>query len=277
MHQPRRNSEAANMRVRCLHQKDAIEAFLQRDPFLHLYEIGDLDEFFWEHTTWYALKNVQSIQQLALLYTGSPLPVLIALTRENSELLEQLLRSLLHLLPRRFYAHFTCDIVRSLADDYHFHSHGLHYKMGLIDRAPVMTINASEVTALSLSDCDELMELYRTSYPSNWFEPRMLETGQYYGIRREQRLVAVAGVHVYSPQYQIAALGNVTVHPKWRQQGLGTLVCARLCQALIPIIKYIGLNVKADNIHAIRCYERLGFQSIATYEELLLNLKSTML
>jgi len=31
---------------------------------------------------------------------------------------------------------------------------------------------------------EELNALYRASYPGNWFEPRMLETGYYYGIRR---------------------------------------------------------------------------------------------
>jgi predicted GNAT family acetyltransferase len=33
------------------------------------------------------------------------------------------------------------------------------------------------------------------------------------------------------------------------------------------------LNVKADNAGAIRCYERLGFEYIATYEECALERK----
>lgn len=238
--------------------------------------MGDLDDFFWEHTTWYALKQDQSIQQLALLYTGSPLPVLLALTREAKSL-ENLLQSIVHLLPRRLYAHLSDTVVDVLADEYQIESHGLHYKMGLTERSRVLAIDTSDVVSLSISDCSDLLDLYRISYPGNWFEPRMLETEQYYGIRRNNQLVAVAGVHVYSQHYQIAALGNVTVHPELRGKGLGTIVCAGLCQELLSRIQYIGLNVSAANSAAIQCYERLGFQQVATYEEFLLTLKSIAL
>ena len=55
--------------------------FLRQNTFLHLYEIGDLDDFFWQYTTWYALKVQNQIQQLVLLYTGTPyLPTLVGLT-----------------------------------------------------------------------------------------------------------------------------------------------------------------------------------------------------
>jgi len=63
------------MQAICLHNKDEIEAFLRQDPFLHLYELGDLDDFFWHHTTWYALKDCESIQQLVLFTQVSPLLV----------------------------------------------------------------------------------------------------------------------------------------------------------------------------------------------------------
>jgi len=43
------------MKAVCLHDKSAIEQFLRRNTWLHLYELGDLDEFFWQYTTWYAL------------------------------------------------------------------------------------------------------------------------------------------------------------------------------------------------------------------------------
>ncbi|HAG98892.1 MAG TPA: GNAT family N-acetyltransferase, partial [Ktedonobacter sp.] len=49
----------------CLHDKQEIEAFLRGNIYLHLYEIGDLDDFFWQYTTWYAQKEEQSIAQVA--------------------------------------------------------------------------------------------------------------------------------------------------------------------------------------------------------------------
>ncbi|MFL5704574.1 MAG: GNAT family N-acetyltransferase [Ktedonobacteraceae bacterium] len=120
---------------------------------------------------------------------------------------------------------------------------------------------------MTVADLDELETFYADSYPGNWFDPRMLETGCYYGLRRNKQLASVAGIHVYSPRYKVAVLGNVTTHPDYRGQGLATAVCAKLCQALLRTVDYVGLNVKTDNLSAIKCYERLGFAPIATYEE----------
>jgi len=65
-----------------LHDKNEIEAFLRHNPWLHLYALGDLDEFFWPYTTWYAPKDSHQIKQLALLYTGTSLPVLLGLSED---------------------------------------------------------------------------------------------------------------------------------------------------------------------------------------------------
>jgi RimJ/RimL family protein N-acetyltransferase len=186
-----------------------------------------------------------------------------------------LLSSIMHLLPTRFYAHLSGDIATVFADDYHIESHGLHYKMALVDKTRPDTFDDSRVEPLSAADLHELEAFYNVSYPGNWFDPRMLETGCYYGIRgtHGRSLVSVAGIHVYSPQYRVAVLGNVTTHPDFRGRGLGTAACAKLCKELLREVDHVGLNVKADNDSAIACYERLGFERIATYEECSLELK----
>lgn len=260
------------MKMVYLHAKNEIEAFLHRHPWLHLYTLGDLDDFFWPYTTWYALKGPQQIKQLVLLYTGTPLPVLLGLTEEPSSMAE-LLRSIIHLLPKRFYAHLSGDVVSVLAADYQIPSHGIHYKMALTHPLHLDTINTFNVIPLSVSDGCDLEKLYHVSYPGNWFDLRMLETDYYFGLRRGAALVSVAGVHVYSQHYRVAALGNIATHPLFRCQRLGTSVCAKLCQALLPTVDYIGLNVKADNLSAISCYAKLGFERITTYEEYSLELK----
>ncbi len=261
------------MKVMSLHSQYEIAGFLRKNPFLHLYSLGDLDDFFWSYTTWYALKDRQQITQLALLYTGTLLPILLGLTEEPTDQMRELLQSILHLLPIRLYAHLSGDLATVFAHNYHVHLHGAHYKMGLMHKERVETIDTTRVVPLSTSDVDELEALYRLSYPGNSFDPRMLETGCYYGMRQGKELVSVAGIHVYSPRYKVAALGNVTTHSAYRGQGLATIVCAKLCQALLQTVDYIGLNVKADNLSAIHTYERLGFEYIATYEECALERK----
>jgi GNAT superfamily N-acetyltransferase len=257
----------------CLHDKQEIEAILRGNTYLHLYEIGDLDDFFWQYTTWYALKEQQRITQVALLYSGIGLPVLLGITEEPGDRMHALLSSINHLLPRRFYAHLSEGLASVFAHDYQIESLGIHYKMALVDKAPLDTVDDANVVPLTVADLPALETLYRASYPGNSFDPRMLETGCYYGMRDGRTIVSVAGIHVYSPRYRVAVVGNVTTHPDYRGRGLGTAVCARLCKELLRKVDHVGLNVKADNASAIASYVRLGFKRIAAYEEFSLELK----
>jgi ribosomal protein S18 acetylase RimI-like enzyme len=256
--------------VVCLHAKHEVEDFTRRNPLLYLYHLGDLDDFFWPHTTWLALRQGGEVRQLALLYTdlSMRIPTLLALADEPRSLMRDLLRALLPVLPRRFYAHLTEGLADAFADDYRNQCHGAFRKMGLTDPSRVAGVDASAAQALTTADLDDVLALYRASYPGNWFVPRMLETGCYFGIRRGRDLVSAAGVHVYAPQYKAAALGNITTHPDLRGQRLATTVTARLCQELLHAgIVHVGLNVKADNQSALACYQKLGFEHVADYGE----------
>jgi RimJ/RimL family protein N-acetyltransferase len=260
------------MRVEKLYDKARIEAFARRNPYRHLYELGDLDDFFWDQTVWYAaMGDSGEIHQLVLLYEDQTLPTLLAISEHSPGTMSQLLQAIVPNLPGRLYGHLSTEAVSALVQHYHVQPHGIHHKMGLVDRSLLATIETSDVVTLSTADLDDLSTLYRVSYPGNWFVPRMLETGLYQGIRREGRLVSVAGVHVYSPRYRVAALGNITTHPDWRGRGLGTRASAKLCKTLTNAgIEHIGLNVRADNVAALSCYERLGFRWAADYGESLL-------
>ncbi len=257
------------MSLLSLHNKDAIEPILRRNAPIHLYELGDLDDFFWPYTTWYALEEEGQIAEIALLYSALELPTLLAIT-ENLPAMGRLLELLLPILPRQFYAHLSGELSSILAGAYQIDSRGPHLKMALVDPSRLETVETSEVIPLSKTEAHELQALYHISYPGNWFDPRMLETGYYYGVRRDSRLVAVAGVHVYSPRYKVGVLGNVTTHPDYRGQGLAKTVCAKLCMELLKTVDIIGLNVMADNASAIATYRRLGFEVVGEYEEALL-------
>ena len=139
--------------------------------------------------------------------------------------------------------------------------------MALTKESLPSRIDTSRVIALSVSDLSEIVKLLKAAYPENWFDSRLLDTNQYYGIRESGTLVSVAGVHVYSRRYRVAALGSIATHPEHRGKGYGTTVTARVCKSLLREINHMGLNVKADNTSAIRCYEKLGFEAIDSYGE----------
>jgi ribosomal protein S18 acetylase RimI-like enzyme len=261
------------MRLVSLHAKDEIVGVLGRDPALHIYTLGDLDDFFWPYTTWYGFVDDSTIEAVVLLYHATQVPTLLALTEKPSAAMETLLRSVKRLLPKQIYAHLNPEYLPLLSSHYHVESHGLHRRMVLGNPAPVAAVDTRECVPLSATDLHEIQRLYAASYPGNWFDPRMLETGYYYGIRRNGELATVAGVHVYAPQYGVAALGNITTHPAFRGQGLATTVTAKVCQALLPTVDYIGLNVHLDNAGAIASYTKLGFEDIMVFEECMLTLK----
>jgi ribosomal protein S18 acetylase RimI-like enzyme len=264
------------MKAVCLHDKDTIETFLRGNVFLNIYSLGDLDDFFWPYTTWYELTDSTGIRAIALMYTGGSLPCLHALAEDDkANYTEELLRCLIPILPRRFDAHLISGSESILAELYHLLPYGRHDRMALMDKSLLANIDTSEVVGLSMSNLSEIMSLFETAYPGNYFEPRMLETKQYYGIRQSGKLVSVAGVHVYSARYRVAALGNITTHPDYRGQGYGRIVTARVCKSLLNEIDHIGLNVKSDNKSAIRCYEKLGFEAIGCFGEFEVELKTS--
>jgi predicted GNAT family acetyltransferase len=256
----------------CLHDKKEIERFLNKDVFLHIYSIGDLDNFFWPHTIWYGFISNGDIGAIALLYIGMSLPTLLALSNEH-DIMEQLLISIQHLLPDQFYAHFSPGLETVLSTTHYLESHGEHYKMALSDETLTSRYDFSGIVRLSMKDLTATQAVYKESYPDNWFDSRMLETNQYFGIIEGSRLVSIAGIHVYSPQYKVAALGNISTLPTHRNKGYGKRVTAKLCQSLIDEGIRVGLNVKSDNNAAIKCYQKIGFNKVASYEEFLVQRK----
>jgi ribosomal protein S18 acetylase RimI-like enzyme len=241
--------------LRSVHDRAELAALLRKDTALHAYELGDLDDFFWPWTTWYAAGEA-----LALIYHAQPVPTLLALGPHTPGLLAELVP----LLPRTFHAHLSPGAGAALAPAYtRAGDGGPHHKMALTG-APAGPAEGEPLTAADLA---ELTDLYARSYPGNWFDDRMLATGQYVGIRRAGRLVAVAGVHVWSPAYRVSAIGNVTTDAAHRGQGLAQRVTAALCHRLRETTDVITLNVKADNAAALAAYHRIGFAVIGDYEE----------
>ncbi|WP_406104051.1 GNAT family N-acetyltransferase [Micromonospora globbae] len=250
------------MPVRAEHDRTVLAGLLGADPVLHAYQLGDLDDFFWPYTSWFRRGD-----QVALLYHGADPPTLLAFAAPaRLGDAAALLGELAPVLPARLYAHLSPGLESALEPAFDVDGAGAHHKMALTDPARLSRV-AGAGEPLGVADLPQLRALYAAAYPGNWFDPRMLETGQYLGVREGGELVAVAGVHVWSPAYRVAALGNVTTHPRVRGRGLGTAVVAALCRRLRAHVTHVTLNVRADNTPALRLYERLGFTRVADYGE----------
>jgi len=256
--------------LQALHDAAAIRAYLQRLPMRHIYELGDLDPFFWPQTIWYGWVDGTSIEQLALLYVPGGAPVLLTHANEAGTGHEQFVQALCAVLPKRFYAHIDTPTMQMLDAVYAGEPHGEYRKMGLQDRALALAADSGAAEMLTVDDIHALERLYAEAYPGNWFDARMVQTGCYAGIWHGDALVAAAGIHVVSVRERVAALGNVTSHPTVRSQGYARQVCARLLRHLDALgIAHIGLNVAASNIRAQQVYAGLGFVQVAEYHEVM--------
>jgi ribosomal protein S18 acetylase RimI-like enzyme len=258
-----------------LNNKSQIETYLRRFARFNFYHLGDLDEFFWPHTRWYARQQGGEIRALVLLYTAPEVPVLLAILNDNQTEMEALLAELVPTLPEKVYAHLSPGLDDLFMPDYQLKHHGEHYKMVLTDPAKLDAFDTSQVIPLSREHLPELEALYQAAYPGNWFDARMLDTGQYVGVRSAQgALICVAGVHVFSRKYRVAALGNITTHPDFRGQGHAATATAGLCTRVLDQVDVIGLNVHTDNHAAIRTYQKIGFEIVTTYHEWMLERKN---
>lgn len=263
------------MSVIPLTDKARIEAFLRRNAELHVYSLGDLDDFFWPQTTWYGWQETGELQDLVLIYAGPGRPTVVAIT-EQPDTMAGRIPEVIPLLPERFYAHLSPGVEEVFPGTHRIDTEGPHYKMALRDTACLERIDCSKAVRLAQRDLEELTRLYDESYPGNWFNPRMLQTSQYFGLRVDGRLVSAAGVHAYSARYRVAGIGNIVTHPAHRNKGYAQIVTARLCRSLRETVECIGLNVRADNEAALTCYRNLGFEIVAPYGEFTLQRASRL-
>jgi len=114
-----------------------------------------------------------------------------------------------------------------------------------------------EAVVLGAADVPEMLDLVARTQPGP-FRPRTVELGTYLGIRREGRLVAMAGERVQPPGW--TEISAVCTDPDHRGQGLA----ARLVRAVVHGVRERGdeaiLHASATNTGAISLYERLGFE-----------------
>ncbi len=244
---------------------------LEKDPYLHIYSIGDLDERFRPFITWYGLTANGKLSAVICIYRGGGLPAVMALnsnTETGFAYMKELISGTSALLPECFVAHLSPGLEELFADTHDFESSVPHYKMALKQFPGPESPDTGNAVRLGRENIPQMLELYRESYPGNWFDPDMLELSRYYGISVNGRLISIAGTHVFSPEYAASAAGNITTHPDYRGKGYGTKVTAALCRALVSEGLRVGLNVKKENLSAVACYRKVGFEICAEYREI---------
>jgi ribosomal protein S18 acetylase RimI-like enzyme len=128
---------------------------------------------------------------------------------------------------------------------------GVQLVAGRLDPRP-----DDEAVALGPADVPDMLSLAERTKPGP-FLPRTIELGRYLGIRRDGRLVAMAGERLRPPGW--TEVSAVCTDPAWRGHGFAS----RLTRAVAAGITARGdtpfLHAVAANVTAIRLYAELGF------------------
>lgn len=114
-----------------------------------------------------------------------------------------------------------------------------------------------EAVVLGAADVPEMLDLVARTQPGP-FAPRTHELGRYVGIRREGRLVAMAGERLQPAGW--TEISAVCTDPDHRGQGLATRLVLDVAHHVRERGDRALLHAAATNTSAIRIYERLGFR-----------------
>ncbi len=116
------------------------------------------------------------------------------------------------------------------------------------------------VVPLSKKDAAEMVELAELTHPGP-FAASTVELGGYLGVRRDGRLVAMAGRRLHLPGW--IEISAVCTHPDHRGQGLSRLLIAGVEEAIRQEGHRAFLHVLHENTRAIDIYRGLGFSTRA--------------
>ncbi|MGJ8585154.1 MAG: GNAT family N-acetyltransferase [Marinosulfonomonas sp.] len=114
-----------------------------------------------------------------------------------------------------------------------------------------------EFGPLEDSDAPEMVALAHLTKPGP-FEKRTHELGQFWGIKQDGVLLAMAGERMRQPGF--AEVSGVCTHPSARGRGYGTALCKHVFNTIIDRGVTPYLHAYEDNDNAIALYEALGFK-----------------
>jgi len=114
-----------------------------------------------------------------------------------------------------------------------------------------------EIVQLGQKDSPEMIELTTLTKPGP-FGTRTHELGTYLGIRREGKLVAMAGERLKVPGH--TEVSAVCTHPDHTGRGYARVLMTEVIRGILDRGETPFLHSRGDNTRAIELYKLLGFR-----------------
>lgn len=237
-----------------------VRAYLESDRLLSAYALADLDPENVDTARWWVARRGHEIVGAALLVEVLPFRPCFAMG--ESEALAEIFRAIRE--PRLIVATPPRGRI-AVEQTYRFERVDVMLRMST-DRRSFRARSSHPLTRLGPGHLEDVVQLYGEASRS-YFTPQRLAREIYFGIYDAGRLASAAGTHVRSGDAGIAAVGNVLTRVAYRDRGMATSVTSAVTEAALADHRDVVLNVRQNNTPAIRVYERLGYQTHATFIE----------
>lgn len=254
------------MEVKVIHKPNEVYEFLKnKTRYNYIYQFNNLSADQWKNVICYGLFSDSELKEIAMLNINYDIPVLLAASFKNEEYNIELIRKIKKYLPYKFYTHIDRTTLENVFSKREISEAHEYMNMGLCNYDILDKKYENEAKRISFEDINNIKELISLSYPEAWLDDDLIMLNRNFGIFVDGKLISFAGIHAYSEEYQVAAIAHVTTHPDFRKRGYGENVVKALAQDLTNNIKFIGLNVKVDNLPAINCYKNNGFMEFGKF------------
>lgn len=114
-----------------------------------------------------------------------------------------------------------------------------------------------DAVALTPDDVPEMLDLVALTEPGP-FLPGTIRLGNYFGVRQEGQLVAMAGQRLHLPGF--CEISAVCTHPDYRGRGYAGGLTTLIAQKIVARGEIPFLHVELSNDAAARLYRKLGFR-----------------
>lgn len=233
-----------------LTDKSAIRSLLRRDPVWGVYALGDLAPPMFAKTLWFSsgagpdLTLVLHDFGTSILFASGPGSVGEALDHVTWPVHLQVQQDALDEVARFAVIERRCQMWR------------------MVWAGAAGAASAAGAVQLGAADVPALLKLYAdgqaTGEAPDFFYPSMVTDGVFFGVYEDDALVAAAGTHLFAPEEQAVAIGNIYTRRDRRGRGLGRITTSAVLDE-VKGVGTVGLNVRANNLVAIGLYESLGF------------------
>jgi predicted GNAT family acetyltransferase len=113
-----------------------------------------------------------------------------------------------------------------------------------------------DIVMLNEQHVSQMIDLTSITHPGPFLN-RTIEFGNYFGILKDDKLIAMAGQRLHPAKY--IEISAVCTHPDHTGKGYGKALINSQVDKIISEDNFPILHVKANNEHAINLYKHLGF------------------